>query len=65
MILSLTHKSEEFTRTRWGFENCIERNKIVQIHRNNYSCYILSNLTEEDLKKTNLPGTGILMTPKW
>ena len=28
--------SEEFTKTRWGYESCIERNKIVQIQRNNY-----------------------------
>ena len=49
-----------------GCENCIERNNIVQIQRNNSSPhgYILSNLIKEDLRKTFLSGTGIL-TPKW
>ena len=27
---------EEFTRTKWGYENCIERYKIVHIQRNNF-----------------------------
>ena len=29
--------SEELTRAKWNYENCIEQNKIVQIERNNYS----------------------------
>ena len=28
--------SEELTKAKWNYENCIERNKIVQIQRNNY-----------------------------
>ena len=51
---------EEFTRTKWGYENCIEPYKIVQIQRNNFSCYILSNLIKRDLRKTHLSGTGIV-----
>ena len=37
MILSLTHNNlRNLHRAKWNYENCIEKNKIVQIQRNNY-----------------------------
>ena len=37
MILSLTHNFLGIYKIKVGYKNCIERNKIVQIQRNNYS----------------------------